>query len=113
MTNQKQETSFGGESSSEEGLNQIMEAGVEASKLLNSPIYQVAHRMSLDQVITEWSQTSPKEREKRESLYHELRALGSAAQILAGMVGQAQQASQQSARNDPQSQYLDKQGFGL
>ena len=96
-------------------LEQIIHMGEEASRLLNSPIYNLSHRMSLDQTIQEWAATQPKEREKRESLWYELQALGRVAQTMAGMVERAQQAAQ--ARNEEQENadrdYLDRQGFGL
>ena len=96
-------------------LEQIIHMGEQAAQLLNSPVYNLSHRMALDQTIQEWAATQPKEREKRESLWFELQALGRVAQTMAGMVERAQQAAQ--ARNEEQENadryYLDRQGFGL
>ena len=96
-------------------LQQIIAMGEHASQLLQSPVYNLAHRMSLDSVIQEWSACQPKEREKRESLWHELQALGRTAQTLAGMVERAQQAAhaQSESATQAENEYLDQQGFGL
>lgn len=96
-------------------LQQIIAMGENAAQLLQSPVYNLAHRMSLDTVIQEWSACQPKEREKRESLWHELQALGRTAQTLAGMVERAQQAqhAQSDSTTQAEQDYLDRQGFGL
>jgi len=96
-------------------LEQIIHMGEQAAQLLNAPVYNLSHRMALDQTIQAWASTQPKEREKREALWYELQALGRVAQTMAGMVERAQQAS--TTRNHEQEnaekEYLDRQGFGL
>ena len=88
--------------------------GEAASQALNNPIYQIAHKGAVDQAILEWSETSPKEREKRESLWHEVQAHGRAAQIMRGCIERAQQLMQkQTAEQNTQADYLANQGFGL
>lgn len=94
-------------------LEQVVRMGEEASRLLNSPLYQLAHRIAIDQALAEWSTTSPKEREKRESLWHEVQAHGRAADVMKGCIERAQQimADQQQGQSD--SGYFDTQGFGI
>ena len=95
-------------------LNQVIQMGEQASQLLNSQIYNVAHRMAIDETIQAWAATSPKEREKRESLWAEVQAHGRAAMVLSGMVERAQQAMvrQSEQREVTENEFLDKQGFG-
>ena len=95
-------------------LNQVIQMGEQASQLLNSQIYNVAHRMAIDETIQAWAATSPKEREKRESLWAEVQAHGRAAMVLSGMVERAQQAmvKQSEQREVTENEFLDKQGFG-
>ena len=96
-------------------FQQILQMGQLASNQLNSPVYNFAHRMAIDQAIQEWAGSLPKEREKRESLYHEVQALGRVAQTMAGLVERAQQAaaSQNEEQANSEKDYLDRQGFGL
>ena len=95
-------------------LNQVIQMGEQESQLLNSQIYNVAHRMAIDETIQAWAATSPKEREKRESLWAEVQAHGRAAMVLSGMVERAQQAmvKQSEQREVTENEFLDKQGFG-
>jgi len=96
-------------------LQQILQLGQLSAQLLSNPAYNIAHRMAIDQAIQEWASTQPKEREKRESLYYEVQALGRVAQTMAGMVERAQQASeaQNAHQANSEQDYLDRQGFGL
>lgn len=89
--------------------------GQAAAQMLNSPIYNVAHQMAVQEIIAQWSATQPKEREKRESCWYELQAQGRAAQTMAGMVERAQQAqtAQSEGQANAEKEYLDRQGFGL
>lgn len=96
------------------GLQQIIQMGEAASQLLNNPLYQMAHKLAVDQAIVEWSQTSPKEKEKRDSLWHEVQAHGRTAEIMRGCIERAQQVLQdQAGQQDPGKEYLDRQGFGF
>lgn len=94
-------------------LQEIIKMGEGASQLLNNPIYQMAHRLAVDQAILEWSATSAKEKEKRDSLWHEVQAHGRAASVMQGMIERAQQVIQDQNQEYQQSDYLDRQGFGL
>ena len=96
-------------------LQEILNMGQAAAQMLNSPIYNVAHQMAVQEIIAQWSATQPKEREKRESCWYELQAQGRAAQTMAGMVERAQQAqtAQSEGQANAEKEYLDRQGFGL
>lgn len=116
VTTQKQDKERQ-ETSSEAGLTpqQVMEMGGAASHLLQNPVYNVAHRMAVDEVIDLWSRTSPKEVNLRESLWHELQALGKASVRLSSMVSRAEELLERQA-NEPRrkrQEYEDEQGFNL
>jgi hypothetical protein len=83
--------------------------------MLRSPVYNIAHRMVLDEKIQAWAASQPKEREKRESLYYEVQALGMIAQTMAGMVERSIQVLNSSKEGPDRAEqdYLDRQGFGL
>jgi hypothetical protein len=95
-------------------IQQIMQMGEGASQLLNSPAYNLAHRMSVDQAIQSWSSTAPKEKEKREGHWQEIQALGRISMNMYSMVERAQQLmkDQGEAQFKSQNEYLDQQGFG-
>lgn len=95
-------------------LQQVIEVGQAASHLLGNPVYNVAHRLCVDDLIARWSQTSPQEVKTRESLWHELQAHGRAAQQLGNLVERAKTVleSQQNEQNQSDAEYLDQQGFG-
>jgi hypothetical protein len=95
-------------------IQQIMQAGEGASQLLNSPIYNLAHRMSVDQTVQAWSSSAPKEREKREGHYQEIQALGRISMNMYSMVERAQQLIKEQGETQfkAQNEYLDQQGFG-
>lgn len=103
------------ENDSGQTLEAIVRAGEEASRMLRSPVYNIAHRMVLDEKIQAWAASQPKEREKRESLYYEVQALGMIAQTMAGMVERSIQVLNSSKEGPDRAEqdYLDRQGFGL
>ena len=47
--------------------------GEQASMLLDSPVFNLAWRSTIQDIQEEWLRTEPKEREKRESLHAETR----------------------------------------
>ena len=104
----------GNSPANDSGLNlqEIIQMGELASQALNNPIYHMAHRMAVDQAILEWSSTSAKEKEKRDSLWHEVQAHGRVAQHLHGFIERAQQVLAEQNR-DPEKDYRDRQGFGF
>lgn len=95
-------------------IQQVIQMGELASQALNNPIYQLAHRIAVDQAILEWSSTSPKEVQKREGLWHEIQAHGRAAEAMRGCIERAQQLiKEQSDQQNTERDYLDRQGFGF
>jgi len=95
-------------------IQQIMQAGEAASQLLNNPVYNMAHRLSVDQAIQLWSSTAPKEKEKREGHWQEVQALGRISMNMYSFVERAQQLAQEQgeAQFNQQQEYMDQQGFG-
>jgi hypothetical protein len=97
-------------------IQRILAVGEQASQLLGSGVYQVAYRKVLDQNYSEWLTSSPKEREKRESLYQATQGLIAVTEELAKAVEDARRLLQeQEQRNSPAArnqEYLDTQGFG-
>ena len=67
--------------------------GEEASRLLDSPVYNLAHRSVIQGIQDEWMTTLAHEREKREGMYHRVQALAAVAEEMALMVARAQQIS--------------------
>lgn len=96
-------------------IQQVIQMGEAAANLLENPIYNLAHRMAVNEAVEAWSQTQPKEREKRESLWAEVQALGRTAQTLGVMVERAKELVQKQAEQDfnKEQEYMDQQGFGL
>lgn len=113
--NGSSESSKPPENDSGQTLAQIVRAGEEAARMLQSPVYNMAHRMVLDEKIQAWAASQPKEREKRESLYYEVQALGAIAQTMAGMVERSIQVLSSSTDGPDRAErdYLDRQGFGI
>ena len=93
---------------------QILEMGQAASQLLGNPVYNLAHRIAVDDIINKWSTSGVQEVKLRESLWHELQAHGKAAQHLGSLVARAQEILQQQAseQGSQEAEYLDNQGFG-
>ena len=96
------------------GIRKVLAMGEMAAKLLNNPIYLKAYRQVMDRMMSDWLQTSPKEREKRESQWHAIQGLSQSASELGAMVQLAEQEKLKSNRVRAQERdNLDKQGFGL
>ena len=93
---------------------QVMEMGQAAAHLLNNPIYNVAHRMAVDEILDTWAGSRPEEVKKREALWAELQAHGRAAQHISALVDRARElveAQGQTSMQD-ENEYMDQQGFG-
>ena len=102
---------------SSEDVQRVIQVGEHASHLLKTPVYNLAYRNVVDQIVQDWMGSSPKETMKRESLYNQVNGLIEVTEKLASAVDEAQRVlSEQQAQNDPsavQNEYLDNQGFGL
>jgi hypothetical protein len=93
---------------------EVIQMGQQAAKLLESPIYNVAHRMCVEETIGAWSSTHPEEVKKREAHWQELQALARVAVQLGSLVDRAKELLEKSQQEDRRSEdeYLDQQGFG-
>ena len=94
-------------------MQEILKTGEEAANLLNSPVYNEAHRMAMENLTEQWLGTTRQESQVREQLYQAAHGLGLAAQMLAVMVGEAQQINMtdEQRRNAEEQRYLEEQGF--
>ena len=92
---------------------EIMEMGHAAAAALNSPMYHIANKIAVDQAIVDWVNTSPKESQKRESLWHEVQAHGRINAVMQGAIERAQQVTAAREAAKPENRHLDEQGFGL
>lgn len=109
-----------GETSSQDfwkGAQQVIAAGERAAQLLQSPEFNLAYRMQMEDTINLWLSSEPKEQNKRESLYYQAMAQAQMATRMQSFVEQAQRIlAQQHAEGDPEAKranYLDTQGFGI
>tara|TARA_R110000824_G_scaffold21461_4_gene79890 strand:+ start:772 stop:1137 length:366 start_codon:yes stop_codon:yes gene_type:complete len=94
-------------------ITQVMEMGQAAAKLLQSPIYNAVHQMAVNEALDHWSTTSPKEVQKRESLWQEVQAHGRAAEKAAELVARAEELLEKQLKEpeERQAEYVDNQGF--
>lgn len=90
-----------------------LQMGEEASRLLGSDVYNVVYQRLLLSLFHRWLETHPKEREKRESMYHEALGLQSITMQMRASVHDAQQIMSEQAEQKQPENYLDTQGFGL
>ena len=73
---------------------QILSSGEEAARLLDSPVYNLAHRSVIQNLQDEWMATRPHEKEKREGLYQMIRGLSTVSGELAMMIEQAKRVGE-------------------
>ena len=81
-------------------VEEILLRGDNAARLLNEPIYQIAFETTVQNIQDDWMRTQPHEREKRESMYHKIVALGEVANELASMVQETQGINLQSMKKE-------------
>ena len=116
-TNSKHGETLSEDSLTPEQMQRVISVGEEASKLLNSPVYNIAYQQVLNQKFQEWLTSDPKEERRRESLFLQAKALTEVTELLGSAVQDAQRVSHmQREANDPNLQmqdYTDQQGFGL
>lgn len=95
--------------------NEVKSQGEAAAELLNSPVYNLAHRSVVQNLQDEWMTTSPHEREKREGLYHRIQALSAVSEELAVMISLAKQLDDDELANESKVQlaYDENTGFSL
>jgi hypothetical protein len=101
----------------QQSVQEILALGEQASQLLNSPVYNVMYNLQLRNVFSQFLETSPKEVNKREGLYHEAQGLINLTEKMGGLVEEAQRVlREQEEKRDPRraaADYEDRQGFGL
>ncbi len=95
--------------------SEILMLGEEASRLLDSPIYNLAHRSVVQNLQDEWVGTSPHETQKREGLYQRIQALSQVAAEMAMMIARAQSLEDNELAKERKLQlaYDENSGFGL
>ena len=86
--------------SSATDMQQILEAGMQAQNLLQSPVFGRAYQETINFYFNEWLSTQVDHSKKREEIYFRLRGLQDAAQTLAGFVAQAETIDQQQANEN-------------
>lgn len=100
-----------------QNAQEVLNAGEQAARLLQSPVFNMAYRHQMEDTVNQWLTSSPKESNKRDSLYYQAKALVEMATRMSGFVEQAQRImAEQGAERDPsrkQADYLDTQGFGI
>jgi len=94
-------------------IDEISSQGEEASRLLDSPIYNLAHRSVVQNLQDEWVETSPHETQKREGLYQRVQALSMVASEMAMMIARAQSLEENELAKERKLQlaYDENSGF--
>lgn len=80
---------------------QILQAGMEAARLMNSPIFGMAYRETLNHYFNEWVSTDREHSRKRDEIYLRVCGLEDVAKTLAGYIQQAETLAQQQSQQDP------------
>jgi hypothetical protein len=100
-----------------QAAQEMMRAGEEAARLLNSPVFNLAYRAQMEDTINQWLTSEPKETNKRDSLYHQAQAQVAMATRMQSFVEQAEmlRAEQDTKQSEEhkRNEYLDTQGFGI
>ena len=92
-----------GSNSSVTDIQQILEAGAAAAQLMNSPVFQMAYRETLNHYFNEWIATKVDHVKEREFKFARVHALQDVANTLAGYHQQAD--SIQSAMSESPEQF--------
>ena len=71
-------------------IQEMLSQGEEAARLLDSPVYNLAHRSVFQSIQDEWATSSPHETQKREGLFQQIRAMSAVANEMSMMVTRAQ-----------------------
>ena len=92
---------------------EMLGQGEEAARLLDSPVYNLAHRSVIQSLQDEWMMTEPREREKREGLYQRIRALSMISSELAMMVEQARMIGDSELARERKLQFTYDENTGF
>jgi len=87
-------------SSSQPDIQSILEAGNQAAQLLNSPIFNIAYRETVNRFFNEWLTTKVDHSKERETIYSRVTALQTVATTLSEFVQQAETIQQQQQNED-------------
>jgi hypothetical protein len=92
---------------------EMLSQGEAASRLLDSPVYNLAHRSVVQNLQDEWMETKAHEKEKREGLYQMIRGLSAVASEMAMMVEQAKMLGNDQLEDERRLElaYNDNDGF--
>jgi hypothetical protein len=99
----------------QQSAQEILSSGEEAARLLDSPVFNLAHRSVVINLQDEWISTKAHEREKREGLYQMVRALSAVSSELGMMVEQAKRVNEDELAQERKRQnvvdYNENTGF--
>lgn len=108
---------FDSENLSPQDKHRIVQVGEQASQLLNNPVFNQAYRQVMDRKYIEWLDSAPKEVQKREGLFHQVKGLAEVTETLSQAVADANQVlAELHEENSPEGKrqaYESAQGFGL
>jgi hypothetical protein len=92
---------------------EMLSQGEAAARLLDSPVYNLAHRSVMQNLQDEWMETKVHEKEKREGLFQMVRGLSAVASEMAMMVEQAKMLGADKLEDERKLQlaYNDNDGF--
>ena len=81
-------------------VEEILERGDSAARLLNEPIFSIAFENTMQNYQDDWIRTKPHETQRREFLYHKAIALTEVAIDLQGMVQATQGINLESMKQE-------------
>lgn len=85
-------------------IEQVLDQGRKASRLLGDTIFNLAYASTLEQIKDMWAQTLPHEREKREFLHHQIQALGAVTHTLSAFLLEAQALDEETRQREQRAQ---------
>ena len=81
-------------------VEEILERGDSAARLLNEPIFSIAYEETVQNIQDDWIRTLPHESQKREGMYQKVIALSEVANELAAMVQATQGINMESMKKE-------------
>lgn len=87
--------------------------GQAAAELLNSPVYNLAHRSAVEDLQDQWMDTLPHETQKREYLYQMVQGMGESAKKLAEYVQAAQGLNLEDLASEEAAQRAEDENRGF
>lgn len=97
----------------EQNTQQLINIGQEAARLLNSPVFNLAYRQTLDQLFSEFADSQPAHTKERDSIHQETHALGRVVSRLQAFIKTAEMALDQAEKEQSMQSGPDEHsGFG-